>query len=229
MLRWSLEKYVRCVRALSRAGAQALLLQTATRGELWLLHWIKSLSARIQQVSEPERGAAEGSGSQQQAELCTHCTTYASSPGTFCAEAEWIGKRRAVLGGGGDRRGFWEGPESPGELEDCQKGKTSLEGSQRHEIWGGDFLCIFRWTTRHASMAASLSAPYHHIQAFLQSLSGKRGFLMDHLHYIVQLQTPEVLIGPLVRCSYTDYITSPCKIIFVLRETLLVMIKAVLF
>lgn len=50
-----------CVRALSHAGAQASPLETATEGELWLLHRGKSLSERIQRVSEQGRGAADGS------------------------------------------------------------------------------------------------------------------------------------------------------------------------
>lgn len=50
-----------CVLEHLRAGAQASLLETATVGELWLLRGVKSLSERIQRVSEKGRCAADSS------------------------------------------------------------------------------------------------------------------------------------------------------------------------
>lgn len=77
-------------------------------------------------------------------------------------------------------------------------------------MWEGDFLCIFRWTGRHLSMAGSLSAPYHHIQASLQTPSGRRGFSMNHLHWVVLLQTLEVQ-GTLSSCGLVQlYWSTSC-------------------
>lgn len=110
------------------------LLETNTGGELSLLCWIKPGSKRSKPCSERIQWVlSEDKGQLMAACSTTGCSTCSLFPRNFlCGSGMSWKKNKTVLGGAEeDKRGCWGGPESPRELEGCQKEKTWLEGSRR--------------------------------------------------------------------------------------------------
>lgn len=213
-----------CVRALSHAGAQ---------GSARNYHWGRPESAVLDKIlfwedpvgPEWGEGAADGSLSQ-------HSPLHLKLLPQKLPRWKWNGLKKEQNCPWGTRR------RQKRMLRRVRKSQGAGRLSEGKDMTGrvpkilsvgGDFLCKFRWTERHLSMAGSLSAPYHCTQASLQSLSAKRGSSMNHLHWVVLLQTPSLQDTLWSRAAVLFYITSPLTISFVPSETLLIMIETVLF